>query len=207
MVNQLPCILLTLFNYMKLTASHYYLVLLVTTVLVIVGVGVSYILSNQTERPVSRTRNSVDLTLVKQENTLLGLHVSPESSCYSEDQLLSIEQLLALPQQEFSTLHTWTEVKETFSGPLLEDVVNLICKGVVSVELKALNDYSITVDFEGVKQYKPIIAHSINGQRLSIRDKGPLWVMVDYETHNLDSKNLESLMVWQLSDIVILRTE
>lgn len=192
---------------MKLTASHYYLVLLVTTVLVIVGVGVSYILSNQYERPVSRTINNVDLTLVKQENTLLGIHVTPESGCNAEDLLLSIEQLLELPQQEFSTLHTWTDVKETFRGPLLEDVINLVCKGVVSVELKALNDYSITVDFEGVRQYKPIVAHSINGQRLTIRDKGPLWVMVDYETYNLDEKNLESLMVWQLSDIVILRTE
>ena len=192
---------------MKLTTSHYYLVLLVTTVLVIIGVAFTSLCISQQQRPISRPREIPPETLLRQDDTLLSVNVAEGSGCDSEGVLLTEAQLLALPQHEFKTLHEWTAVTEIFRGPLLEDILDLACKGTTSFILKALNDYNVTIDFTGLKQYKPLVAHSINGERLSVRDKGPLWIMIDHGKYNIERKNLSALMIWQLFDITILSTD
>ncbi|WP_146201408.1 hypothetical protein [Leucothrix arctica] len=166
----------------------------------------SFVISEQ-DRPISRPRDIPAERLVRQDDTLLTVNVAESSNCKNKGVLLTEAQLLALPQYEFTTLHEWSAVAETFRGPLLEDILDLACKGATTFILKALNDYSVMIDFTELKQYKPIVAHSINGERLSVRDKGPLWVMVDHDKYNIHQKNLSALMIWQLFDITILSTD
>ena len=139
------------------------------------------------------------------KDTLLSIQALENSGCASTKQFNSA-QLLALPQQQFVTKHSWSEEAETFSGPLLEDVLNTTCNNTQKIKLTALNDYAIDMDFSEVKKYQPIIALSVNGKRLSIREKGPLWVMLALDEHKIKDRSLDGLMIWQLSDIEILET-
>lgn len=119
---------------------------------------------------------------------------------------LSEKALLSLPQQSFKTKHSWSENAEIFSGPLLKDVLNLACQNTSQLMLRAINDYTVKMDFNEIRQYKPIVALSVNHQRLSIRNKGPLWIMMPIDEFQDPPSNLNEKMIWQLSDISILST-
>ena len=142
--------------------------------------------------------------VILRNDTLLSIQALANSGCESAVQLNSTE-LLALPQQKFVTHHSWSDKAETFSGPLLQDVLNTTCNNSEKIKLTALNDYAIDMDFNEVKKYQPIIALSVNGKRLSVREKGPLWVMLPLDEHKITDRSLDGIMIWQLSDIEILK--
>ena len=140
------------------------------------------------------------------DRKLLTISTAQTEQC-NGDITLDGKTLLALPQQHFTTRHTWSEQAEEFSGPLLQDVLNLACPNtkVSRLTLTAINDYSVEMDFNKLQAYKPIVAHSVNGQRLSVRNKGPLWVMLPLDEFNeLPPRSLDDMMIWQLSNISIL---
>jgi len=140
------------------------------------------------------------------QDTLLNIQTAKNSGC-SNNIELNDEKLLALPQQQFVTHHSWSSEAESFSGPLLQDVLATTCDNTSKLKLTALNDYAIDMDFTEVKKYQPIVALSVNGKRLSVREKGPLWVMLPLDQHKLNDKSLDGLMIWQLSDITILQAD
>ena len=142
--------------------------------------------------------------MVVKEDTLLSIQALKNSGCDRAVQLNS-EALLALPQQQFVTHHSWSDKAETFRGPLLQDVLNTACENSEKIKLTALNDYAIDMDFNEVKKYQPIVALSVDGKRLSVREKGPLWVMLPLDKHNIKDRSLDGIMIWQLSDIEILK--
>ncbi|PWQ97641.1 hypothetical protein [Leucothrix pacifica] len=109
-----------------------------------------------------------------------------------------------MSKQQFKTHHSWAKEPETFTGPLLEDVVKIACGGATKINMKALNDYAIDVDFAYAKSLKPIVAHSVNGKRMSVRDKGPLWIMVPSDKLKSKPKELDGMLIWQLSDIIVM---
>ena len=140
------------------------------------------------------------------DRKLLTISTAQTEQC-NGDITLDGKTLLALPQQHFTTKHTWSEQAEEFSGPLLQDVLNLACPNtkVSRLTLTAINDYSVEMDFNKLQAYKPIVAHSVNGQRLSVRNKGPLWVMLPLDEFNeLPPRSFDDMMIWQLSNISIL---
>lgn len=121
---------------------------------------------------------------------------------------LSEQQLRSLPQQTFKTSHTWTNAPEELSGPLLADVLQLACPKPKKIYIRALNEYSVSVAFDKVKKYEPILVMSANGKPLSIRDKGPLWVMINFDRFKeIPERSLDEMLVWQLYYISILTSE
>ena len=146
-------------------------------------------------------------TISLKADTLLNIQAINNSGCQQSVQL-NDRQLLALPQQQFVTHHSWSETPESFSGPLLEDVLDMACDNTKKIKLTALNNYAIDMDFSQLKQYQPIIALSVNGKRLSIREKGPLWIMLPLDDlKGIKEKSLDGVLIWQLSDIAILKAD
>lgn len=179
--------------------------------------GIQFLFSEQQEQLAAQAKPSNNLMHASINNSepadnnrkLLTVSTAQVKQC-NGDMALDGKALLALPQQRFTTKHTWAEQAEEFSGPLLKDVLSLACPNikVSRLMLKAINDYSVEMDFSKLQAYKPIIALSVNGQRLSIRNKGPLWVMLPVdEFAELPPRSLDDMMIWQLSDINILSTD
>jgi hypothetical protein len=92
-----------------------------------------------------------------------------------------IAALEALPQQSFSTTTIWTEGAIEFSGPSLTAVLGVAGLGMEPVYAYASNGYGVTLTFPPGDELSPIIATRIDGEPISRREKGPLWVMFPFD--------------------------
>ena len=193
------------FTRMKLKQKRTNQLILMFAFLVTFSLLGAYYINQPEPSFVSSSSNPVVSSVSRNDDTVLMIQAAANSGCAQTVQLTE-SSLLELPQQQFKTHHSWTKEAETFSGPLLEDVLKLVCGEATKINLKALNDYSIDVDFTVAKSLKPIVAHSVNGSRLSVRDKGPLWIMVPSDELNVVSKELDGMLIWQLSDIIVINT-
>ena len=115
---------------------------------------------------------------------------------------LSEAQLLALPNHTITTATEWTP-RSRFDGPLLSDVLALARVRGKSIRLFALDDYSITIPWSDMDRYGIILAHSQNGERLSKRKFGPLFLMYprDQYASALDTPTGAEKFIWQVCGI------
>ncbi|MEV8468189.1 oxidoreductase [Fluviibacterium sp. DFM31] len=114
------------------------------------------------------------------------------------------DMLAGLPRVEFTTETIWTEEATTFSGvPLLAVLKHVGAQGSHIVAI-AINDYSMEIPMEDLGDY-PIIADQVNGAPMSVRDKGPLWIVYPYDQDDsFQTEVIYSRSVWQLGHIRVL---
>ncbi|MCG9640602.1 hypothetical protein L1D22_11945 [Vibrio sp. Isolate34] len=117
----------------------------------------------------------------------------------------SREQLLSLPQQEISTTLPWVDGESVYSGVTLLAVLESMDLPVsAQVTFVALNDYKVVVPKEGFYDYQPIIAIKQNGEFMSVRDKGPYWLIYPLSTRpDIDNTDFHAKMIWQIRDIYL----
>ncbi|MDL5034178.1 molybdopterin-dependent oxidoreductase [Pelomonas sp. APW6] len=115
-----------------------------------------------------------------------------------------MDMLAALPQRSF-TVHTpWYPEARKFTGPLLRDVLAQAGVRGGSIEAYALNDYRVTIPMEDVLQYPVILARLMDDQPMSVRDKGPLFIIYPFdEDRRLRSSIYYSRCAWQLKALEI----
>lgn len=113
---------------------------------------------------------------------------------------LTEAELLAMPQATVRTRTIFTDGVVEFTGPLARDVVARIpVGGATTVHMVAINDYAYDLPLSDLTDYDVILAMSANGDRLTIRDKGPLWVMYPLDDHpELEEQKYNLRLVWQL---------
>ena len=116
--------------------------------------------------------------------------------------MFDIAMLEALPSVEVTTETIWTEGPQTFVGVELGEFVELLNTTSESFRATAINDYAITIPREDAIEGGAIIAYKHNGEYMSRRDKGPLWVIYPYDD-NIDyrSETIYSRSIWQLDRI------
>ena len=115
----------------------------------------------------------------------------------------SREQLLSLPQQEISTTLPWVDGESVYSGVTLLAVLESMDLPVsAQVTFVALNDYKVAVTKEDFYDYQPIIAIKQNGEFMSVRDKGPYWLIYPLSARpDIDNTDFHAKMIWQIRDI------
>ena len=99
----------------------------------------------------------------------------------------------------FRTTTIWTEGSHEFSGVPLSEVLKE--SGVVlgDVDLYAANDYVATMPLTEIEPDAPIVADLMDGAPMSLRDKGPLWVVYPYDAdRRYQSETCFTRSVWQL---------
>ncbi|WP_288843765.1 molybdopterin-dependent oxidoreductase [uncultured Deefgea sp.] len=140
------------------------------------------------------------LALAQTVNSNIILTVTGKSA-HSEVQLT--EQMIAkLPQQIMTMPTAWYPTKQTFEGPLLRDVLKLAGIQSGNIKLRSLNEYTISIPVSDALQYDVIIARKRNGQLMTVRDKGPLFVIYPFHQHeNLRRTEYYRRCSWQLRSI------
>lgn len=112
--------------------------------------------------------------------------------------------LRAMAQQDIQTTTPWTDGEQTFTGVLMRDLMVRVGAFGQSVRAVGLNSYSYVIDLSDFEKYPVILAHSQNGGRLRIRDKGPLWIVYPRDQFDeLGQRDVEPRMVWQLQRLVV----
>lgn len=122
----------------------------------------------------------------------------------SPARVFCLDDLDALEQSNFDTTTIWTEGVQSFSGVALHTVLEQAGVTGDDIELIALNDYSIQMPMEEVGEVFPIVATRINGETMSVRNKGPYWVVYPYDSFaSFKSDTTYARSIWQLNKIVV----
>ncbi|OJH43485.1 oxidoreductase [Paracoccus sp. SM22M-07] len=114
-----------------------------------------------------------------------------------------LEALQALPQTSFVTTTLWTEGEQEFTGVLLSDL--LADAGITEGRIlaTAINDYAVEIPLDEIDDIAPIVAYHLNGETMSVRDKGPLWIVYPYDMSvEYQTEINYSRSIWQLDRIV-----
>lgn len=112
--------------------------------------------------------------------------------------------LSALPQISFVTETPWSKGPVKFTGPLLSDVLKAVNASGSNLKAIAINDYKINIPMEDAKKYGVILARQMDGKLLTIRDKGPLFVMYPFEQFpEIKTSIYYSRCIWQLQAIAV----
>jgi hypothetical protein len=108
--------------------------------------------------------------------------------------------LESLPRRSFETTTIWTEGVKTFEGVPLSAILNRMGISEGKVRLTAVNDYSVEIPVEEVLQNDPLIADLVDGQEMSLRDKGPLWLVYPYDSDTrYQNETFFARSIWQLN--------
>jgi hypothetical protein len=99
----------------------------------------------------------------------------------------------------------WTEGTTEFAGPYLKAILEAVGATGGKLVVKALNDYSAEVPMEDAVGYDTILATRMNGQPMSVRDKGPLFMIYPFDKNpELYSEKYFSRSVWQIKEIEVV---
>ncbi|QOL83186.1 oxidoreductase [Pseudooceanicola spongiae] len=110
--------------------------------------------------------------------------------------------LEALPSVTIQTQTIWTEGLQTFTGVQLVDLAAFVGTDAESLRATAVNDYAVSIPSEDWVDGGPILAYLNNGAPMSLRDKGPLWVIYPYDSKPAyQSEVAYSRSIWQLDRI------
>ena len=115
------------------------------------------------------------------------LKIKEDGCCNGTGEVvLTRAEFEALPQTEVKTQTPWTEGDHTYRGVLLRDLVKIY-------DLKSAEDGD---------KYSVLLAEKQDGKALTLRNRGPLWVIYPLSDHpELNKELYHSRMVWQLTAI------
>lgn len=119
--------------------------------------------------------------------------------------VLTREQIQGMPVTTFQTSTTWTEGTQQFTGVALVDLLRELSTSGSTIRATALNDYTVEIPRSDAVEGGPIVAYFINDKPLSVRDKGPLWIVYPYDSNpNYQTEIVYSRSIWQLDRIELI---
>ncbi len=134
------------------------------------------------------------------------LTVSGAVTSMNVDGVAKFDQALleSLPQHSFATTTIWTEGTSTYTGVLLKDLLAAVGAQGGTIKATALNDYQISFPAADVADDAPLVAYLADGKPMSVRDKGPLWLIFPFDT-NADYRTEETYArsIWQMDRIEV----
>jgi len=115
---------------------------------------------------------------------------------------LDMALLDSLPRHSFATSTIWTEGVDTFEGVLLTDLLAALGATGTNIMAKALNDYEIAFPVADATAEGPMLAYRMNGKPMSIREKGPIWMVFPYDdVEAFRTEQTYARSIWQLDRI------
>lgn len=122
----------------------------------------------------------------------------------AEERNFNIRQLEEIGTEVVETTTIWTDGVQTFEGVPLSLFLDHL--EVTSGELvaRAINDYAISLPVAEALKPGPIIAYLRNGGQMTVRDKGPLWIIYPYDSgEEFQTEVIYAQSIWQLNRIEI----
>ena len=116
----------------------------------------------------------------------------------------TLAQLRALGEIQVETSTIWTEGDQEFVGVPLRTLMTGLGIENGTVTASAVNDYAVVIPLADANATAPIIAYERNGATMSLRDKGPLWVIYPYDADPAyRTEETYSRSIWQLNRLAV----
>lgn len=142
--------------------------------------------------------NAKDLLPTSTENPVLTIKANGQT--YE----LDADDLRTLPSKSFTTTTIWTDGPQAFLGIPTDELLKLLGATDGVLRLTAANGYVIDVPIEHYGQTTSIIAYERNGNPMTLRDKGPLWLVYPFDSDPAyKSEIIYANSIWQLERIEV----
>ncbi len=113
-----------------------------------------------------------------------------------------LEMLEALDNTTIETSTIWTEGDHVFQGVSLAVLAEELGIEGTALRATAINDYTVEIPLSDAVVGGAIVAYMMDGKPMSVRDKGPLWVIYPYDSNaDYRSEVVYSRSIWQLDRI------
>lgn len=104
----------------------------------------------------------------------------------------------------FETMTPWYKQPVKFEGVPLAKLMEALGASGERIVAVALNDYSAEVPMEDVKKFNVILALKRDGEYMSVREKGPLFIVYPFDSDpDLKSQKYYSRSVWQIARLEV----
>lgn len=145
--------------------------------------------------PLPAPRGEVVLTV----SGAIGGHNTDDAAAFD------LAMLQAMESVTVTTTTIWTDGEQRFTGVRLLTLLESLGAGGKAIEANALNDYFTEIPAEDITRDGPIVAYAQNGSLLSVRDKGPLWIVYPYDADSRwRSEVIYARSIWQLNALAVL---
>lgn len=130
---------------------------------------------------------------------ILTIRAKGETYEYDYQTLEAIKPTTVLTENDY------VENLTVFSGPLLRDILqDLEIDANETLTMRALNDFAVTLPAKDAFEYDVILALTQDGERMSVREKGPIWVIYPMSDNpELQEDVYNSRLIWQLAEIEV----
>ena len=113
-----------------------------------------------------------------------------------------LNMLETLEARTIETSTIWTEGTKQFQGVSLSTLVETLGIEGGSLRATAINDYTVEIPLSDAVEGGPMIAYRMDGQVMSVRNKGPLWIVYPYDSDaDYRTEVAYSRSIWQLDRI------
>ena len=113
-------------------------------------------------------------------------------------------QLESLGLIEITTITPWTDGDMRFEGVLARNVLADFGQSGRRIIAVALNDYQVEIPVRDLQRYDVILATRLNGQPMSVRERGPIWVIYPWSGDPaLQNEVFYARSIWQLRSIQV----
>jgi len=112
--------------------------------------------------------------------------------------------LEALGMSGFETTTPWYNGPVRFEGVSMSRLMQEVGATGETVIAYAINDYSTEIPMEDFTRYNVLLALKRDGQYMSVRDKGPLFIVYPFDSlPELKHQRFYSRSAWQVARFVI----
>ena len=110
----------------------------------------------------------------------------------------------ALTSHTTMTKTPWYDGVKTFRGPLGSALLETVGALGKTLKVLALNDYESEIPSTDFTDYAVILATTLDGKPMSIRDKGPIFVIYPFdEQPSLNNETYYGRSAWQVKSIEV----
>lgn len=115
-----------------------------------------------------------------------------------------LAMLQALGAEVVTTATPWTEGHTKFDGVSGARLLDAVGAKGTKVVAAAINDYKAEIPIEDLRDKGAFLAFAADGKRLTVRDKGPLWLLYPFDAKpDLKTEVYFGRSVWQIKSLEI----
>jgi hypothetical protein len=119
--------------------------------------------------------------------------------------VFDLAALESLETATFDTSTIWTEGVQSFEGVELVELLAAVGAEGSLLRAVALNDYAVDIPMEDAVEGGALLAFLRNGETMSLREKGPLWIVYPYDSAAaFQTEEIYARSIWQLDRIEVL---
>lgn len=139
-----------------------------------------------------------------QGEIVLTVSGSIKSMNQGDAAVFDLEMLEAMPSETYKTTTIWTDGMQELTGVPLSDFLNSLGAESGHITATAVNDYAVDFPINEMKTSRALLAYHNFGEPMSLRDKGPLWIVFPFdEGPEYQTEVNYSRSIWQLSKIEV----